>query len=111
MIVTTENAMMVDVFANYVGGYVYTFEPIEQTAAMNFDFWRGQVRFFTSKDLQALLEKAGLSVVEIDYSHCFYDVLFSEYFKNPAPVLPVWKRKMLAETLWLRNDVAVVVKK
>ncbi len=111
IVVTTDNAMMVDVFANYIGGYGYTFEPVRQTAAMLFDFWRGHVRFFTSKDLQTLLENSSFSLVDVDYFHCFYDVLFEEYFKNPVPRLPGWKRRMLAETPWLRNDVAVVAKK
>jgi SAM-dependent methyltransferase len=111
IVVTTDNAMMVDVFANYIGGYGYTFEPVQHTAAMHFDFWRGHVRFFTSKDLQILLENSGFSVVDVDYFHCFYDVLFDEYFKSPSPRLAGWKIRMLAETPWLRNDVAVVARK
>lgn len=111
LVVTTDNAMMIDVFANYIGGYGYTFEPVQNTAAMHFDFWRGHVRFFTSKDLQLLLESSGFSLVDVDYFHCFYDVLFDDYFKSPIPRLADWKRKMLAETPWLRNDVAVVASK
>jgi len=108
VIITTDNAMMIDVFGNYIGGYGYTFEPVEQTAAMHFDFWRGHVRFFTERDLRVLLEKAGLSLSRTEYAHCFYNVLFEEYFTSPSPILPGWNQRMLAETPWLRNDIAVV---
>jgi SAM-dependent methyltransferase len=110
-IVSTDNAMMIDVFANYIGGYGYIFEPVEHTAAMHFDFWRGHVRFFTSKDLETMLERSGFSVIEANFSQCFYDVLFEEYFKTPVPQMSGWKRKLLAETPWLRNDIAVVGEK
>lgn len=111
LVITTDNAMMIDVFANYIGGYGYIFEPVEHTAAMHFDFWRGHVRFFTSTDLQRMMHGAGLEPSDPQYFHCFYEILFPEYFKRPAPFTSKWKLKMLAQTPWLRNDVAIVARK
>ena len=111
IIVSTDNAMMIDVFVNYAFGYGHTFEPVQHTAAMTFSFWRGHVRFFTSKDLRTLLEKVGLHTRTVHYSHCFLEVLFEEYFKNAAPSLPAWKKRMVAEVPWLRNEVVVIAEK
>jgi SAM-dependent methyltransferase len=111
LVVTTDNAMMIDTFANYLGGYGYIFEPIEGTAAMHFSFWRGHVRFFTCKDLCILLGGAGFHPNAVRYFHCFYDVLFPEFFRKPKPALAGWKRKLISETPWLGNDVALVASK
>ena len=110
-IITTDNAMMVDVFANYIGGYGYTFEPVEHTAAMHFDFWRGHVRFFTERDLRTLVEGSGMAFHSASYFQCFYDILLEEYFSNPVAKLAEWKLRMLRETPWLRNDIAVIARK
>jgi SAM-dependent methyltransferase len=111
LLVTTDNAMMIDVFANYVGGYGYIFEPVQTTAAMSFDFWRGHVRFFTAQDLATLVAAEGLTVTKTEYFQCIYDVFFEEYFAKASPSLCEWKRALMAETPWLRNDVAVVADK
>jgi SAM-dependent methyltransferase len=111
LLVTTDNAMMIDVFANYVGGYGYIFEPVQDTAAMKFDFWRGHVRFFTAQDLATLVAAEGLTVTKTEYFQCMYDVFFEEHFAKPRPSLCGWKRALMAETPWLRNDIAVVAEK
>lgn len=111
LIVTTDNAMMLDVFLNYISAYGYTFEPVETTAAMHFSFWRGHVRFFTERDLSVLLQASGLTPRVTKFFHCFYDVFFEEYFREPVPRLQGFKATMLKETDWLRNDIAVVATK
>ena len=111
IVITTDNAMMVEVFTNFIGGYGYVFEPIENTAAMTFTFWRGHVRFFTERDLASLLKAEGFFVRDVEFSHCFYDILFKEYFAGSDALLSGWKRTLLAETPWLRNDISIVGEK
>ncbi len=106
IVITTDNAMMIEAFTNFIGGYGYIFEPVENTAAMAFTFWRGHVRFFTERDLRTLLEADGFSVQKVDFAHCFYEVLFKDFFKNHIPVIAGWKSVLLAETPWLRNDIS-----
>jgi len=111
IVITTDNAMMIEVFTNFIGGYGYIFDPVENTAAMTFNFWRGHVRFFTERDLKTLLEAEGFSVQTVDFSHCFYEILFKDLFRNHNPVIAGWKRAMLAETPWLRNEISVCASK
>lgn len=108
LMLSTDNAMMIDVFANYIAGYGYTFEPIEQTAAMVFHFWRGHVRFFTERDLTILVESEKFSVEKVEFFHCFYEVFFEDFFKDSTPRIAEWKRDLLKSTPWLRNDIAII---
>ena len=110
-VVTTDNAMMLDVFLNFVSGCGYTFEPVEQTAAMFFNFWRGHVRFFTDTDLRKIMQSCGLVPVRTEYFQCFYDVFFDDYFKRPVPRAQKFKARMYAESPWLRNEIVVIGKK
>lgn len=111
LVVTTDNAMMADVFANYVGGYGHTFEPVETTAAMSFHFWRAHVRYFTARDLSTLMSAAGIVPKTTIFSECMYDVFFNEHFPDPDPKMCGWKRTLVADTPWLRNEVAIVGEK
>lgn len=111
MVLTTDNAMMLEVFANYVGNHGFIFEPVTQTAAMTFGFWRGHVRFFTETDLRTMIEKCGLEVVETRYWSCIYEVLFPEYFADPEPKLQEWKLAILRDYAQYRNDIALTAVK
>ena len=109
LIITTDNAMMIDTFTHYIRGDGFIFEPIETTAAMHFNFWRGHVRFITAKDLQVLMEKSGFFLRHIDYYHCFYCVFFADYFRQPIPRIAAWMRKLVSETSWLGNEVGGIL--
>lgn len=111
IIITTDNAMMIDVWLNYIAGYGYTFEPVEHTAALSFHFWRGHVRFFTQKDLETIARSVGLTMSDVNFSHCIYDILFEDYFKNPIPQMAGWQKKMMRDVPWLRNDISIVAEK
>jgi SAM-dependent methyltransferase len=111
LMITTDNAMMLDTFINYVAGYGYTFEPIEQTAAMQFHFWRGHTRFFTDRDLTTMVESVGFKKEAIEYNECFYDVFFDDYFKRPQPHLSGYKRRLLKKAPFLRNDITIIASK
>lgn len=111
VVITTDNAMMLDVFQNYVAGYGYIFEPVQQTAAMEFSFWRGHVRFFTESDLRTIVERCGFTHAQTRFFHCFYDVFFPEFFRQPVPRLQQYKARMLAQMPSLRNDITVIARK
>lgn len=108
LMITTDNAMMIDTFANYIAGYGYIFEGVESTAAMAFNFWRGHVRFFTERDLSKMIEAEGFSVHMVDFFHCFYEIFFDTYFKQHTPKIAGWKRELLREVPWMRNDICVI---
>jgi SAM-dependent methyltransferase len=111
IVVTTDNAMSVDTLLNYIDGRGYTFEPAAGTAAMNFSFWRGHVRFYTRTDLETMLRSVGLEPDAAAYDHMFYDKFFEEYFIQPRPVIEGWRNALLRDHPQFRNDVTVVARK
>lgn len=111
LVITTDNAMMIDTFINYISGYGYTFEPVKDTAAMHFDNWRGHVRFFTAQDIIEMASTSGFKSANCEFSHCFYNILFDEYFLDPGIKMSGWKRKLMTESPWLRNELVVIAEK
>ncbi|MBS1663178.1 MAG: methyltransferase domain-containing protein [Bacteroidetes bacterium] len=110
-IVTTDNARMIDLFSNYIFGNAFFYEPIEGTAAMTFNDWRGHVRFFTAEELTTMLMTKGLQTGQVEFFHCFYSVFFEEYFRQPQLLINDWKKRWLSKTPWLRNDVSIIAEK
>jgi SAM-dependent methyltransferase len=111
LIITTDNAMNLATLLNYVAGYGYIFQPVETTAAMIMDDWRGHVRFFTGRDLQTLVQAAGFKTKRIGYEEIFYEVFHEQYFKDPIPRLPVWRKSILQKQRHFANDVYIVATK
>jgi predicted SAM-dependent methyltransferase len=108
LILTTDNANMLNVLQNVVSDYGYVFEPVESTAAMAVHDWRGHVRFFTRRDLTVMLEHAGFKLKSVEYREVFYDKFFPEYFKVADPEIAEWRIKILEEFPQFRNEIMVV---
>jgi len=111
LLISTDNANMINTFQNLISNYGYVFEPVESTAAMQVDDWRGHVRFFTERDLRVMVEKAGFKVVDVQYREIFYDVLFEDYYVDPAINLSGWKIELLKNYPMFRNDIILIAEK
>ena len=111
MVITTDNAMMLNTLSNFVAGYGYTFEPVEDTAAMTVHDWRGHVRFFTERDLTTMLKSIGFEIIEVGFEEVFYDVFHDDYFSDPMPTLQQWKIDVLKQHRQFANDIYVVAEK
>jgi SAM-dependent methyltransferase len=111
LIVTTDNAMMMNVLLNYISNYGFTFEPVEGTAAMVFNDWRGHVRFFTERDLRVLLEAVGFKVVEVGYKEVFYETFDDVHFYDSLPTTQVWRRNIIRNHPQFSNDIYIVAEK
>ena len=108
IIITTDNAMMLNTLQNYVSGYGYIFEPVRETAAMTVHDWRGHVRFFTYNDLVTMLDASGFDVIEYGFNEIFYNILYDEHFAEPRPFLPNFKKDILKKYPQFSNDVWIV---
>lgn len=111
LIITTDNAMMLNTLLNYISGYGYVFEPVELTAAMAMHDWRGHVRFFTDTDLRTMTAAAGFSPVTVGFEQVFYDAFHPELFEQPMPLLPGWQREILRKHRQFANDVYLVARR
>jgi SAM-dependent methyltransferase len=111
LIITTDNAMMLNVLVNYLGGYGYVFEPVEITSSMLVHDWRGHVRFFTADDLRTMTTAAGFIEVEAGFEQIFYDVFHEAYLQDPAPYLPGWQQTILKKHRQFANDVYYIASK
>lgn len=111
LIVTTDNAMMLNTLLNYISGCGFISEPIQQTAAMVVHDWRGHVRFFTADDLRTIVESCGFRVKEVGFEEVFYEVFHEEYFLEPRPVLSNWRKRILRHNRCFANDVYLVAEK
>lgn len=111
LLISTDNANMINTFQNLISDYGYVFEPVESTAAMQVHDWRGHVRFFTERDLRVMVEAAGFRVVDVQYREIFYDVLFEDYYADPTINLSGWKVDLLKNHPMFRNDVIIVAEK
>lgn len=111
LLISTDNAYMINTFQNVISDYGYIFEPVETTAAMQVHDWRGHVRFFTERDLKVMVEAAGFRVVDVQYREIFYDVMFADYFENPGVYLSGWKIDLLEKHPRFRNDIILVAEK
>jgi len=111
LLITTDNGGMLNIFQNIISNYGYIFEPVETTAAMTVHDWRGHVRFFTDRDLNVMLERAGFRVATFHFREIFYDVLYDEYFVDNEIKIAEWRIEILKNYPQFRNDILVVAEK
>ncbi len=111
LVLTTDNGFMLGGLLNYLGSGVYLHEPVEGTAAMVFNEWRGHVRFYTEGDLRSIVEAAGAGVIETRLLEALYNSVPEEYFVQPNITMPRWKACLLNDFPQLRNEVVVVAEK
>ena len=86
-------------------------EPVEDTAAMSYDFWRGHNRFYTAGDLSSWLRNSGFSVIDIQYHEVCYNAFLDDYFNRPYESMPKWRADILARMPAYRNEIILVAEK
>ena len=111
LLLTTDHGMLLGGLLNYLNNGVYLHEPVQTTAAMVFDEWRGHVRFYAEGDLRTLLENAGAKVVDCQLREVLYDSVPEELFRTPNTKLPRWRVNLLKEFPALRNEILVLAEK
>jgi SAM-dependent methyltransferase len=111
VIVSTDNAMMLNTMLHLHGMNGYLHEPVEQMAAMSFHFWRGHNRFFTAPDLSGMLQAVGLQTIETAFHEVLYNAFSDEHFLHPEKSLPQWKAEILTKLPAHRNEIIVVARK
>lgn len=111
LLLTTDHGMLLGGFLNYLNSGKYLHEPVETTAAMIFNEWRGHVRFYTEGDLRTLLEAAGANIVESHLCEVLYNSVPEEYFTQPNTRMPRWRVNLLTEFPAFRNEVLVWAEK
>jgi FkbM family methyltransferase len=111
LLLTTDNGMLLGGFLNYLNNGSYLHEPVQCTAAMVFNEWRGHVRFYTEGDLRTLLEAAGLKVMECHLREVLYNSVPEEYFREPALRIPRWRANLLSEFPNFRNEIQIWAEK
>jgi predicted SAM-dependent methyltransferase len=111
ILITTDNAMMLNTLQNYVSGYGYIFEPAQGTAAMTVHDWRGHVRFFTVNDIIAMLEESGFIIEDFGFNEVFYNIIFDNYFVESRPFLPNYKKEIIRNYPQFSNDLWITASK
>lgn len=111
ILVSTDNTFMAQSLLAFVSLGEYLHEPVQGTAAMAFNAWRGHVRFFSAADLEALLNEAGFEVVETRFEEAIYNGFIDEYFRNPVRSMPRWKAELLSICPGYRNEIIVTGRK
>lgn len=110
-LVSTDNAFMATALLNFMSCNGYLHEPVQGTAAMTFNDWRGHVRFYTQADLTTMLESVGFRVVDVSFREALYNALIEEYFTLPVKDIPGWKAKLLTEIPEYRSEILIVAEK
>ena len=111
LVLSTDNAMMLDAFINIARHGDYIHEPLDGTAAMSFHFWRGHNRMFSEGDLRRLVEATGLRVTAIDYFEVLYNAFIGGLFRKPIDSLPRWRAEILQALPMYRNEIIVTGQK
>ena len=111
LLVSTDNALMLEAFLRlgYCNDFIH--EPVDGTAAMTFNFWRGHNRFFSPGDLHTMCSSAGLKPIELDFYEILYNSFMDDYFHHPVKSMPSWKARVLGEMPVYRNEVIMVAEK
>ena len=111
LLLTTDNALMLETFLRlgYCNDFVH--EPVHETAAMTFNFWRGHNRFFSPGDLHQMCSAVGLAPIELAFYEILYNSFAEEFFHQPVKTLPAWKARILGEMPVYRNELMLVAQK
>jgi len=111
VLVSTDNAFMLDAFLRlgWLGPFLH--EPVENTSAMSFHFWRGHNRFFSEADIATMLRAAGFSAIEGRFYEVLYNSFSEKHFLQPTTSLPKWRADILSRIPGYRNEIVVVAEK
>jgi len=108
---TTDNAYRWEGFAGFMELHPFVYDPMPETAAMTFSFWRGHNRFFTEWDFRMMLEKAGLNVEKVIFQEVIFNGFNKGVFKYPTESMPQWKNEILSRIPAHRNEIIVIARK
>jgi len=86
-------------------------EPVENTSAMSFTFWRGHNRFFSEKDIIKMLETAGFKIIERRFCEVYYNSFSEEYFKHPITAIPKRQADILTLIPEYRNELIIIAER
>lgn len=111
LVLTTDNGFLLGGLLNYLNEGTYVHEPVESTAAMVFNDWRGHVRFYTEGDLHSLLGAAGVKVIDCQLREVLYNSVPEEYFVESNTRLPRWRADLLSGFPEYRNEILIVAEK
>lgn len=111
VLVSTDNAFMLDAFMRFAWLGPFLHEPVEDTSAMTFHFWRGHNRFFSEKDIETMLRGAGFDAIEGRFYEVLYNSFTDEYFPQPTTSLPKWRADVLTRIPGFRNEIVMVARK
>jgi SAM-dependent methyltransferase len=111
ILISTDNALMLNTLINICTLNDFLHEPVEQTAAMSFHTWRGHCRFFSKKDLIKMLNSVGFKVKEVFFFEILYNSFCDEYFRNPTKEFPKWKADILTNIPDFRSEIILVAEK
>jgi len=111
ILVSTDNAFMLSTLFHLLELNDFVHEPVEQTAAMAFHFWRGHVRFFSEQDIVKILENTGFEVIESQLQQVYYNSFSDEYFRQPKTGLYGWEARLLREIPSYRNELCLTAAK
>jgi len=112
LVLSTDNAMMIETLLNFIKNSGFIHEDIRGTSAMDFGFWRGHVRFYTENDIVTLLHSIGFDTLKTSFYQICYNAFYDGYFKEKNRVsLPQWHYNLIREHPQFRNDIFVIAHK
>ncbi|WP_448286280.1 class I SAM-dependent methyltransferase [Phormidesmis priestleyi] len=103
LLISTDNAFRLESIIKALWVSPYFWEPVQQTSAMYFSFWRGHNRFFTSSDLSAMLSAVELHVIETHHE-ILYNSLSADFFKRPTKSFPAWRAELVRNPRLSKQD-------
>jgi len=111
LVISTDHAFRLSALVNMLSLNPFLHDPVDQTSALTFDFWRGHNRFFTEWDLRIMLERAGLKVERAAYCEFIFNSLNESYYKEPIWSIPKWKADILTKIPQYRNEIVIIATK
>jgi SAM-dependent methyltransferase len=110
-LVSSDNAFMLNTLLNICHLNDFLHEPIQGSAAMTFNFWRGHNRFFSEKDTIDMLRSVGFKIAESNFYEVYYNSFNNDFFRHPAISIPKWRADILTELPAYRNEIIIVAEK
>jgi len=108
LVISTDNAMQIETLLNILGGREFLHEPVQNTAAMLINSWRGHCRFFTPTDLINMTKATGFTQHAIRFEELFFNTFAEDLFHAARPTLQKFKIELLTKYPQLRNDLFLV---
>jgi len=111
ILVSTDNAFMLGTLFNICSLNDFLHEPVENTSAMSFTFWRGHNRFFSEKGIIKMLETAGFKIIERLFCEVYDNSFSEEYFKHPITAIPKWQADILTLIPEYHNELIIIAER